>query len=99
MEGRSSMIKVSGVPYEVDLQPYNPLDYIKTKEQLDEYVTAYCAELERESAMMRARTNRLEDELRVANEMIIKQNIEGINLRNELQDIRNELQALIKRTT
>ena len=79
------MVKVSGVPYEVELSPLNPLDYIKTKEQLDEYVSTYCAELEREAAMMRARMNRLEDELRVANEMIIKQNIEGINLRNELQ--------------
>ncbi len=77
------MIKVSGVPYEVDLQPYNPLDYIKTKEQLDEYVSTYCAELEREAAMMRARMNRLEDELLVAQELIVKQNIELINMHNE----------------
>jgi len=35
------MPKVSGVPYDVKLEGYkefNPLDYIKTKEQLDEYV-------------------------------------------------------------
>ena len=35
------MPKVSGVPYDVKLENYeefNPLEYIKTKEQLDEYV-------------------------------------------------------------
>jgi hypothetical protein len=57
------MPRVSGVPYEVELTPWNPLDYIKTKEQLDDYVSAYCAELERENAMMRARMDRLENEL------------------------------------
>lgn len=37
------MPKVSGVPYDVKLEGYkefNPLDYIKTKEQLDEYVSS-----------------------------------------------------------
>ena len=37
------MPKVSGVPYNVKLEGYeefNPLDYIKTKEQLDEYVSS-----------------------------------------------------------
>jgi len=37
------MPKVSGVPYDVKLEgytEYNPLDYIKTKEQLDEYVSS-----------------------------------------------------------
>jgi len=77
------MVKVSGVPYEVEMSPSNPLDYIKTKEQLDEYVSTYCAELEREAAMMRARMNRLEDELLVAQELIVKQNIELINMHNE----------------
>lgn len=77
------MVKVSGVPYEVEMSPFNPLDYIKTKEQLDEYVSTYCAELEREAAMMRARMNRLEDELLVAQELIVKQNIELINMHNE----------------
>jgi hypothetical protein len=77
------MVKVSGVPYEVELSPLNPLDYIKTKEQLDEYVSTYCAELDREAAMMRARMNRLEDELLVAQELIVKQNIELINMHNE----------------
>ncbi len=38
------MVKVSGVPYEVTLSPWNPLDYIKTKEQLDEYVSDALAE-------------------------------------------------------
>jgi len=35
------MPKVSGVPYDVKLEgfkEFNPLDHIKTKEQLDEYV-------------------------------------------------------------
>jgi len=35
------MPKVSGVPYDVKLEgfkEFDPLDYIKTKEQLDEYV-------------------------------------------------------------
>ncbi|MFN7584248.1 MAG: hypothetical protein ACK5P0_02705 [bacterium] len=75
------MVKVSGVPYEVTLSPWNPLDYIKTKEQLDEYVSAYTAELERENAMMRARMDRLENELRISDELVNCLNIEVINLR------------------
>ena len=75
------MVKVSGVPYEVTLTPWNPLDYIKTKEQLDEYVSAYTAELERENAMMRARMDRLENELRISDELVNCLNIEVINLR------------------
>jgi hypothetical protein len=75
------MVKVSGVPYEVTLTPWNPLDYIKTKEQLDEYVTAYSAELERENAMMRARMDRLENELRISEELVNRLNIEVMNLR------------------
>lgn len=37
------MPKVSGVPYDVKLEgfkEFNPLEHIKTKEQLDEYVAA-----------------------------------------------------------
>lgn len=75
------MVKVSGVPYEVTLTSWNPLDYIKTKEQLDEYVSAYTAELERENAMMRARMDRLENELRISDELVNCLNIEVINLR------------------
>ena len=75
------MARVSGVPYEVTLAPWNPLDYIKTKEQLDEYVDAYSAELERENAMMRARMDRLENELRISEELVNRLNIELLNLK------------------
>ena len=74
--------RVSGVPYEVELSPYNPLDYIKTKDDLDAYVAAYCAELERENAMMRARMERLEDENRTLDALAFKLNTELINLKN-----------------
>jgi hypothetical protein len=57
------MVKVSGVPYEVELP-----DMV--------------SELERENFMLRARTERLEDELRTSNELLDKLNIELINERN-----------------
>jgi hypothetical protein len=57
------MVKVSGVPYEVELP-----DMV--------------SELERENFMLRARTERLEEELRNANELLTKLNIELINERN-----------------
>ena len=56
------MVKVSGVPYEVELP-----DMV--------------SELERENFMLRARTERLEDELRTSNELLDKLNIELINER------------------
>jgi hypothetical protein len=56
------MVKVSGVPYEVELP-----DMV--------------SELERENFMLRARTERLEDELRTSNELLSKLNIELINER------------------
>jgi uncharacterized protein YlxW (UPF0749 family) len=77
--------RVSGVPYEVELSPYNPLDYIKTKVDLDAYVSAYCAELERENAMMRARMERLEDENRTLDALVFKLNTELINLQNTIK--------------
>ncbi len=77
--------RVSGVPYEVELSPYNPLDYIKTKADLDAYVAAYCAELERENAMMRARMQRLEDENRTLDAFVFKLNTELINLQNTIK--------------
>ncbi len=40
------------------------------------------SELERENFMLRARTERLEDELRTSNELLAKLNIELINERN-----------------
>jgi hypothetical protein len=57
------MVKVSGVPYEVELP-----DMV--------------SELERENFMLRARTERLEEELRTTNELLTKLNIELINERN-----------------
>jgi hypothetical protein len=56
------MVKVSGVPYEVDLP-----DMV--------------SELERENFMLRARTERLEEELRTTNELLTKLNFELINER------------------
>ncbi len=57
------MVKVSGVPYEVELP-----DMV--------------SELERENFMLRARTERLEEELRTTNELLTKLNFELINERN-----------------
>lgn len=65
------MVKVSGVPYDVDLP------------RLDDMI----ATLEQENRQMRARMDRLEDELRVAQEIIIKQNIENINLNEKLKQL------------
>ena len=77
--------RVSGVPYEVELSPYNPLDYIKTKVDLDAYVSAYCAELERENAMMRARMQRLEDENRTLDALLFRVDTELMNLKNSIK--------------
>jgi len=60
------MVRVSGVPYEVDL----PCD------------SDIIATLEHENRCMRARMDRLEDELRVANELLAKMNIELLNFYN-----------------
>lgn len=61
------MVRVSGVPYEVEL--------------VDQYMNDI-SELERENFMLRARTERLEEELRNSNELLTKLNIELINERN-----------------
>jgi hypothetical protein len=61
-----NMVRVSGVPYEVDL-PSND-DIIAT--------------LEHENRCMRARMDRLEDELKVANDLLAKMNIELLNFYN-----------------
>jgi vacuolar-type H+-ATPase subunit I/STV1 len=61
------MVRVSGVPYEVEL--------------VDQYMKDI-SELERENFMLRARTERLEEELRNTNELLTKLNIELINERN-----------------
>ena len=64
------MVRVSGVPYEVQL--------------VDQYLCDI-SELERENRMMRARMERLEDELRVSNELLAKVNFELVNLKNHPQ--------------
>jgi hypothetical protein len=61
------MVRVSGVPYEVEL--------------VDQYMNDI-SELERENFMLRARTERLEEELRNTDELLTKLNIELINERN-----------------
>jgi ATP-dependent protease HslVU (ClpYQ) peptidase subunit len=68
--------RVSGVPYEVELVD----QYV---ELLDEKIKRgdMIAELERENFMMRARMDRLEDELRTANELLTKAHIDLLNER------------------
>jgi hypothetical protein len=61
------MVRVSDVPYEVEL--------------VDQYMNDI-SELERENFMLRARTERLEEELRNTNELLTKLNFELINERN-----------------
>jgi vacuolar-type H+-ATPase subunit I/STV1 len=61
------MVRVSGVPYEVEL--------------VDQYMNDI-SELERENFMLRARIERLEEELRTTNELLTKLNFELINERN-----------------
>jgi hypothetical protein len=62
--------RVSGVPYEVEL-PYG----------MDE--SSVIAELERENFMMRARMERLENDLRIAEEHISRLMIDLHNERNK----------------
>lgn len=61
------MVRVSGVPYEVEL--------------VDQYMNDV-SELERENFMLRARIERLEDEVRTTNELLIKLNIDLLNETN-----------------
>lgn len=61
------MVRVSGVPYEVEL--------------VDQYMNDI-SELERENFMLRARIGRLEDEVRTTNELLIKLNIDLLNEMN-----------------
>jgi hypothetical protein len=55
--GNKSKVRVSGVPYEVEMEGRCP-DHSLSQEEL-------ISELERENAMMRARMERLERELEV----------------------------------
>jgi predicted RNase H-like nuclease (RuvC/YqgF family) len=63
------MVKVSGVPYEVDLPQESDV----------------IAELERENAMMRARMQRLEDENRTLDALVFRLNTELMNLKNSIK--------------
>ena len=71
------MVRVSGVPYEVELKQKDG----ELKTLIDD-IDSLIMELERENFMLRARTERLEDELRTSNELLSKLNIELINERN-----------------
>jgi hypothetical protein len=66
------MVRVSGVPYEVEL--------------VDQYMNDV-SELERENFMLRARIERLEDEVRTTNELLIKLNIDLLNEMNRKTSI------------
>lgn len=69
--------RVSGVPYEVDLPEKN-----QTLNNLIDDVESFISELERENFMMRARMERLENELKIAEEHISKLMIDLHNERN-----------------
>lgn len=71
------MVRVSGVPYEVELKQKDG----ELKTLIDD-IDSLIMELERENFMLRARTERLEEELRTSNELLTKLNIELINERN-----------------
>jgi len=72
------MVKVSGVPYDVDVE-----STFKTVQETLEYHHNVVSMLETEINLVRARNDRLEYELQVANELLIKQNIELINFHNQ----------------
>lgn len=66
------MVRVSGVPYEVDL---SNADIIET--------------LEQENRLMRARMDRLEDELKTANEVISRLSIQNMNYQEKMKEFTN----------
>ena len=72
------MVRVSGVPYDVDVE-----STFKTVQEALEYHHNVVSMLETEINLVRARNERLEYELQVANELLIKQNIELINFHNQ----------------
>ncbi len=71
------MVRVSGVPYEVELKQKDG----ELKNLIDD-IDSLIMELERENFMLRARTERLEEELRTTNELLSKLSIDLINERN-----------------
>ena len=68
------MVRVSGLPYGVQKDG-------ELKTLIDD-IDFLIMELERENFMLRARTERLEEELRNTNELLTKLNFELINERN-----------------
>ena len=72
------MVRVSGVPYDVDVE-----STFKTVQEALEYHHNVVSMLETGINLVRARNDRLEYELQVANELLIKQNIELINFHNQ----------------
>lgn len=67
--------RVSGVPYEVDLSESHLLSD-------DDFI----AVLEQENRLMRARMDRLEDELKTANEVISRLSIQNMNYQERLKE-------------
>jgi hypothetical protein len=70
--------RVSGVPYAVQLAEAIFMGKCEPLGQDDMIAT-----LEHENRLMRARMDRLEDELRVANELVNRLNIQIINMSND----------------
>lgn len=70
--------RVSGVPYEVELAEKN-----QTFNNLIDDVDSLIAELERENLLMRARMDRLENELSIAEAEVARLKINLENERNK----------------
>ena len=68
------MVRVSGVPYEVEL--------------VDQYQNDI-ETLEQENRLMRARMDRLEDELKTANELISRLSIQNMNYQEKIKEFDN----------
>jgi len=71
------MVRVSGVPYDVLLDP--PAVVGRVELSHDEVI----ATLEQENRLMRARMDRLEDELRAAEELIFRLNTQLLSLQEK----------------
>ena len=70
------MVRVSGVPYEVNLD---------SKEHYESAIEV----LELENRLMRARMDRLEDELKTANELISRLSIQNMNYQEKIKEFDN----------
>lgn len=72
--------RVSGVPYEVNL------------DSVEHYESAIEV-LELENRLMRARMDRLEDELKTANELISRLSIQNMNYQEKMKEFDNSGQS------